>query len=139
MIFFTYDSISVVNLDFSIWTNRTSSAVLLVFVSGILRFANRLLDIRKVLDEDSSINSDTDTYLFFLIKSNVLIGDFEFFTVTIDSSFIRGNEKWKAEFSTGHSASVNYNSYVQALEVASPSTEPVYFVASGNIFFLIVA
>lgn len=50
--------------------------------------------------------------------------------VTIESSFIRGNEKWKAEFSTGHAASVNYNSYVQALEVASPSTEPVYFLAS---------
>ncbi|XP_065226711.1 laminin subunit gamma-1 [Planococcus citri] len=50
--------------------------------------------------------------------------------ITLESNFIRGNEKWKAEFVGGHGATVNYNSYVQALEVASPSTEPVYFVAS---------
>lgn len=52
--------------------------------------------------------------------------------VYIENSFVKSSEKWKAELRDGRRANVNYNSLLQALEVVSPSYEPVYFVASGK-------
>lgn len=56
----------------------------------------------------------------------------------LESNFIRGAEKWKAESRDGRSITLNYNTFNQVLEVMSSSTEALYFVASGkqNLFYL---
>lgn len=50
----------------------------------------------------------------------------------LESGFVRGSEKWKAETVDGRRANLMYNTFSQGLEVVAQSADPLYFVASGN-------
>lgn len=50
--------------------------------------------------------------------------------VMLESGFVRGSEKWKAETVDGRRANLMYNTFSQGLEVVAQSADPLYFVAS---------
>ncbi|XP_069998126.1 laminin subunit gamma-1 isoform X4 [Penaeus vannamei] len=47
----------------------------------------------------------------------------------IESGFVRGEERWRAEDGTGRSISMNYNPVAQSLAVSSSGREKIYFLA----------
>lgn len=57
------------------------------------------------------------------------------FTVEIESSFIRGNEKWSVEELNGPTSPAIYHNNLQAIEASAPGYLPVYFVAPGKLKF----
>ncbi|XP_071512701.1 laminin subunit gamma-1 isoform X2 [Panulirus ornatus] len=53
----------------------------------------------------------------------------EYRKCVIESGFVRGEERWRAEESTGRSVSLSYNAIVQSLAVAALGRDKVYFLA----------
>ncbi|KAK3862970.1 hypothetical protein Pcinc_031206 [Petrolisthes cinctipes] len=51
---------------------------------------------------------------------------------TIESGFVRGEERWLAQESTGRSVSLSYNHIIQSLAVAAPGRDKVYFLAPNR-------
>lgn len=51
---------------------------------------------------------------------------------TIESGFVRGEERWLAQESTGRSVSLSYDHIVQSLAVTAPGRDKVYFIAPSK-------
>lgn len=51
---------------------------------------------------------------------------------TIESGFVRGEERWLAQESTGRSVSLSYDHIIQSLAVSAPGRDKVYFIAPSK-------
>jgi len=50
----------------------------------------------------------------------------------IESGFVRGVERWKAQEWTGRNLPVSYNAAARILEISNRNTEKIYFLAPGE-------